>query len=241
MTSVIGPQVAFVDDIESEITPIKIEINRLDASTIFFNAKPEETKFPPQPYDTVKILFLDLYYKRDFDAEISAQWVKTIIPKNSEYTLVIWSKDTHHTTELLEMLNRLDLKPTHVEAWQKTNFNLHTHNFNKDINRLINTISSEKINEEIIYGEVLEIEEDGLLVNCLLDVDNPAYQVRRFDNELFGKVEKKEVGTFVRICIYTKSGSRLINIFEEQSDMSAAFKRLDFFKGLEGNTFFIED
>ncbi|MFC0513110.1 hypothetical protein ACFFGT_02825 [Mucilaginibacter angelicae] len=237
---IIGPQVAFVDDIENQITPLKNILQDLNTGTIFFDARPELAAFPVKPVESVKLIFLDLYYKADFDAEIPAQWVSTIIPKNARYYLVIWSKDTHHRDDLLSVLNQIDVPPTYVEAWQKTDFPP-DFNFKGKVTDLIKKISDEEtINGEVIYGEIVDVEDDGVLINCCINTEKPTYQVRRFDMDLLAKVTKLEIGTYVRIHLYTKPGSRLVDIFEETKDLKTLFDTPDFFRGLEGNAFFIE-
>jgi hypothetical protein len=238
---IIGPQVAFVDDIENQITPLKNILQDLNTGTVFYDARPELAAFPAKPVESVKLLFLDLYYKADFDAEISAQWVSKIIPQNARYYLVIWSKDTHHKDDLLNTLNMIDLPPTYVEAWQKTDFPANF-NFENMVTGLIKKISDEEaIQGEIIYGEIVDIEDDGVLINCCINTEKPTFQVRRFDTDLLAKVTKLEIGTYVRIHLYTKPGSRLVDIFEETKDLKNLFDTPDFFKGLEGNAFFIEN
>jgi len=207
----------------------------------FFDASPVSSKFPEKPLETVKILFLDLYYKAQFDAELSAQWVQSIISPFSDYTLVIWSKDTHQKDELLTILDYIDLTPAHVETWQKTEFDLDNHNFSNNVEQLITSISGESYYEEdVLFGEVINVNVDGVFINCRLNDEKPTFQVRKFDPKLLGNVEKIEPGVFVRIHIYSKPGARRIDVFEEKKDRSELFEQPDFFKDIDGNAFFIE-
>jgi hypothetical protein len=241
MTS-IGPQVAFVDDIEKQIKPLELVLTAdIHAGTIFFDASPELNKFPEQPLETVRLLFLDLHYKGPFDAYMSAQWVISIIPPNTKYSLIIWSKDTDKKDELLSVLEQNDLSPTYIEAWQKTDYDLESDDFSEKIKTLIENIPYEEIiNEQIVFGEIIDIEDDGLLVNCKLNEENPTFQVRRFDIDLFKNIDINK-GVYVKICINTQPGTRRIDIFKEPNDLSERFKVPDYFKGLEGTAFFIED
>ncbi|PYF74349.1 hypothetical protein [Pedobacter nutrimenti] len=235
----IGPQVAFVDDVEQQIAPLNKVLKHLHTGTIYFNAKPDQNSFPPEPIESVNILFLDLYYKATFDAELSAQWVESIIPPNKKYVLVVWSKDTHHQEELIRLLNEIDLMPEYIEAWQKTDYDLSSHDFTNKIKDLIRKVSNKnKITEEIIFGEIVELEDDGVLINCRLNDERPTFQVRKFDLELLANIEDMNIGTHVRIRIYTKPGARLIDIFEEHKDRRNLFPAQDFFGGLEGGSFF---
>jgi hypothetical protein len=208
---------------------------------VFFNATPHQNKFPEKPIETVKLLFLDLYYKADFDPELSAQWVQSIIPPNTEYVLVIWSKDTHKKDALLEILDYLELKPTYVEAWQKTDFDLKNHNFDENVNSLLATVSGEPYYvEDVLFGEVIDVTDEGVFINCRLNDQHPTYQVRKFDWKLLENIENIKRGVVVRIHICSKPGARRIDVFEEKKDRSVFFEQPDFFKGLEGNAFFIE-
>ncbi len=236
---VIGPQVAFVDDVESEIRPLDNVIKGLNAGTVFFDASPARNKYPEKPLETVQLLFLDLYYTAKFDPFISAQWVQSIIAPNTKYTLVIWSKDTHEKDQLLNVLDEIELTPDHTEIWQKTDYDLPKHNFSPMITELISSISKEgAIEEDILYGEILDVSDDGIIINCRLNDEHPTFQTRRFDKGLLANIENLTIGTIVRIHIYTKPGARLIDIFEERKDKSDLFIQPDFFKGLEGNAFF---
>lgn len=237
----IGPQVAFVDDIKREIAPLETALQERNTGTVFFDASPERNRFPEKPIETIKILFLDLYYTANFDATVSAQWVKSIIAPHADYALVIWSKDTHRMDELLSILKEIDLFPTYVQTWQKTDFDLDNHNFRENVEKLIATISEEPYYEEdILFGEIINVTDDGAMINCRLNDQQPTFQVRKFDRKLLGKVDKIEPGVFVRIHIYSKPGARQIDIFQESKDRSELFEQPDFFKGLEGNSFFIE-
>lgn len=236
----IGPQVAFVDDIKTQMEPLDNILQKLNTGTVFFNAQPDANAFPKETLSTIKLLFLDLYYKNDFDADVSAEWVASIIPPNQKYALVIFSKDTHHEGELISVLQKIDLSPQYVEAWQKTDYP-ENFDFSNKVSSLLDKLSDrENIEEEIVFGEIIEIEEDGILVNCRLTMENPTFQVRRFNSNLISNIDNVSVGTYLKIRIFTKPGAMLIDIFEEKTDRSNLFKAPDYFSGLENNSFFKE-
>ncbi|WP_205514358.1 hypothetical protein [Longitalea arenae] len=234
----IGPRVAFVDDMEDQIIKLDEAVREMKAGSIFFNATPHLAVFPDAPLDTVKLLFLDLYYQKDFVPEMSANWVEKIIPKNTEYELVVWSKDTDETDKLLPILDQFSLKPKNVERWQKNRYT--------DVDKLKAKVKEvtghipnlEQITQENFFGEILEVEKDGVLVNCNIGLEKPVFQVRKFDRELLSRVDNLKPGRFVKIIIYTKPGARLIDIMEDLEDRSALFKTPDYFKGLEQSAFF---
>ena len=77
-----------------------------------------------------------------------------------------------------------------------------------------------------------------MLVNCNLKIGFPVFQVRKFDLDLLSKVNGLKPGKFVKIMIYSKPGSRLIDIIEDRQDRQEIFQVPDYFKGLEGSPFF---
>ncbi len=237
----IGPRVAFVDDVEAQIMPLDEAVRDLKAGSIFFNATPEYAVFPDAPLDTVKLLFLDLYYKKEFDAEMSANWVRKIIPVDTPYELIIWSKDTDEAVQLLPILEKIHLTPSKVDYWQKNEYT--------DIEKLKAKVydltkqipNYEQITQEDFIGEVLDIEDDGVLINCNLKFGHPVFQVRKFDLDLLSKVHDLKPGKFVKIIVYTKPGARLVDIIEDREDRQHLFQIPDYFKGLEGSLFFKAD
>ncbi|MCL1666622.1 hypothetical protein M2T82_00960 [Elizabethkingia ursingii] len=237
-----GPQIAFIDDEKSQIIPLERAISNFHTGSIYINASPESDDYPSEPIESVKLLFLDLHYGGiKFDPYLCVEWVSRIIPSHSKYILVIWSKDIDKKEELLSVLAEGQLSPTYFEAWQKTDFDINTFDFKAKIDDLINSASDNKKIGEVIYGQVLEIEEDGFLVNCLLNMKKPTFQVRKFDNELFKGIKGVEIGNFIRILVSTELGARKIEIFSEPNDLSQKFKVVDYFEGLKDTAFFIED
>ncbi len=231
------PLVAIVDDIKRETTAIEKTLKALNKETIFFDAKPDKRNPPERPIETIEILFLDLYYSSPtFDAEQVVQWVKEIVPPNKKYALVIWSNDTeNHTEELLLLLDELNLKPNFREEWQKSEINDVI--LPQKISSLIERVSM--VTQEVVYGEIVDIEDDGVLINCRLSEEIPTFQVRKFDLELLSNIESISIGVYVRIHIFSKPGARLIDVFEEKQDLSSRFTGPDLFNGLEGSSFFI--
>jgi len=237
----VGPRVAFVDDIESQISSLDEVVRDMKAGSIYFNANPEYAVYPDTPLDTVKLLFLDLYYKKDFDPYMSANWVRKIIPKDTPYELVIWSKDTHEAKLLEPILSELHLTPSKTEYWQKSDF-IQIEDLKSKVKEITQQIPYyEQITQEDFIGEILEIEDDGVLVNCNLKLGFPVFQVRKFDFDLLSKINDLKPGKFVKIMIYSKAGARLIEIIEDRQDRHEIFQVPDYFKGLEGSPFFVAE
>lgn len=238
----IGPQVAFVDDKKTQIEELdKVLSNQLHTGTRFFDATPAESKYPEEPIDTIKLLFLDLFYNDQFDAYLPAQWVQRIIPPHTKYALIIWSKDVNKQEEVLFVLREIDLYPEYVDGWQKSDYQ-EVEKLNAKVHELISNMAEvSHLNQETIWGEIIAVEEDGVLINCRLNIDTPTFQVRKFDVELLRNINKLVKGTFVKIQIRTQPGTRVIEIFEEEKDHAEQFKVNDHFEGLKDTAFFIEE
>lgn len=106
------PNIIFIDDKKDQVDGI-LELYQNDGLGVkFYNA--DIAHGDPRPtshYSNVNLIYLDLYYQDDFDLDLCLGWIDSIIPKNSFYVLVIWSKDTHHSEEVIEGLTGLNKKP----------------------------------------------------------------------------------------------------------------------------------
>jgi hypothetical protein len=237
----IGPQVALVDDKPSEVTQIKEILDDLNIGSLYFDANIETEKEKFDPIESIELVFLDLFYKVDFDPYLSAQWIDDIVPKNKKYNLILWTKDSDKEQDLIKVLGEIDRIPEYIESWQKTDFDPQSDGLKERIRDLIFGIQNQRvIKEETLFGEVVSIEDDGVIINCCLSKEKPVFQVRRFDLDLLSNVKDLKEGTFLKIHIYTKPGSRLIDVFSETNDHTDLFNVVDLFKGLEGSSFFKE-
>lgn len=106
------PNIVFIDDKKDQVEGI-IKLYQNDGIGVkFFNADiVEGDHLPTNHYSNVNLIYLDLYYKDEFDIELCLGWIDSIISKNSFYVLVIWSKDTHHSEEIITGLESLNKKP----------------------------------------------------------------------------------------------------------------------------------
>ncbi len=106
------PNIVFIDDKIKEVEGIIDLYRREGIGVKFYNADFSEGDTQPQtPFSNINLIYLDLYYKEDFDPEICLGWIDSIIPKNSFYVLVIWSKDPHHKDEIIEGLSKINQLP----------------------------------------------------------------------------------------------------------------------------------
>ena len=106
------PNIVFIDDKIEQVDGI-IELYRQEGIGVkYYNADLADGDSKPQtPYSNVNLVFLDLYYQEDFEIDFCLGWLDSIIPENSFYVLVIWSKDTHHTEEIIEGLAGINKSP----------------------------------------------------------------------------------------------------------------------------------
>ncbi len=78
-----------------------------------------------------------------------------------------------------------------------------------DILRDSRNVSSEnEPNTSIVQAQVLDIEEQKVILQCLVNPDRHEFQVRSFDRELFEGMNGFEIGKFVEIEIQSQPGKR---------------------------------
>lgn len=240
----LGPQVAIIDDNRDEVASIENSLVERNVGYRFFNADPVEASYPDQPIETINLLFLDLYYtsiyNAPFDAERCAQWIDSIVPAGKKYYLVVWSKDGEKTEELLGVLEAIDKAPYWITTKLKSDYQTNEKEY--DITKLLEELNidvqkePQKIDE--FYGEVISIEDDHVLINCLLDKEKPVFQIRRFDLPLFENYIKLQKGLFILIRITTEKGLRTFEFIRQVADLSDLFEKEDYFKGVEDTPFF---
>lgn len=134
------PNIVFIDDKPEEVKGI-IELYREEGFGVkYFKADPFEGDDPPRNvFTNVNLIYLDLYYSDNFDAEICAGWIDSLVPKNSFYILVIWSRDTQHEEDVLKELSVLDKTPFAVFCETK----------NDDYRNLDNSFNWETLKQKI--------------------------------------------------------------------------------------------
>ncbi len=107
------PNIIFIDDKEDEVIELIEKYRKEGIGCKFYNADVVDGNTQPdKPFSDVNLIFLDLYYdSTNFDVELCTGWIESIIPKDSFYVLVIWSRDTHHTEAIEEDLIKIKRKP----------------------------------------------------------------------------------------------------------------------------------
>jgi hypothetical protein len=106
------PNIVFIDDKIEQVDGI-IDLYRKEGIGVkYYNADlADGDSKPPKHYSNVNLVFLDLYYQEDFEIDFCLGWLDSILPENSFYVLVIWSKDTHHSEEIIEGLTGINKRP----------------------------------------------------------------------------------------------------------------------------------
>lgn len=243
----LGPTVAIVDDIEREIISLRQELDKRNVGNHFFKVDLVEPVFPDHPLNTVQLVFMDLNYSTSFgaqfDAYVCTEWIKRIIPEGHHYALVIWSKDEEKTQELLDVMHdNAVTMPFFVDTKQKDKYRNGDESY--DIERLLSelniTVQRElDIDTQEYYGQIIEIEDNYILINCLLVQNPPTFEVRRFDKAPFSGYLQPEVGKFIQIRVTSKPGVKTFEFSEELQDRSDLFLKNDDFEGL-GDTSFLK-
>ncbi|WP_142684367.1 hypothetical protein [Chitinophaga polysaccharea] len=249
MRPVLGPQIILIDDIKKEAEPLKEFFTERNIGTRFFEVDYVEPAYPDTPITTTELVFLDLFYNTGFGAEFDVhaciQWITKIVPAGQKYFLVIWSKDKSYTDELLQKMREMESPmPYQVEARSKPDYRLSGEN-KYDIDRLLNELGLlNKQEEETIvqefHGRIIAVEEDCVLINCLIHKETSTFEVRRFDLKLLENF-KYQKGSFLTIRIETKSGSRTIDFFHDDIDRSDLFIKPDDFEDLDDVSFLIDN
>lgn len=229
-----GPQVAIIDDKPEEVQGIMDYLESQNVGFQYFNADIIEPQYPAKPLESVELIFLDLYYSSQFDPEHCAQWVDEIVPQNKQYELIVWSKDSHKTDEVIDNLLKINKAPRVYDTKQKSDYQLAD-----GIQRLIEEVKmkvSEATIEEFV-GEILDIQEDCIIIDCLIDEESKIYQKRRFEIGPFKNFINLEKEIFITIKVITKAGSISYEFLNNPSDENEKFSKDGLFDGIDENSF----
>ena len=116
------PNIVFIDDKKEEVNGLVVKYQEKGLGTKYYDANlVDGDDKPTSPFSDVNLIFLDLYYNDKFDVELCSGWIESIIPQNAFYILIIWSKDTQHTEDVIEDLTILEIKPFSCISIQKDN------------------------------------------------------------------------------------------------------------------------
>lgn len=137
------PSVVIVDDKYDEVIGIINEYQKHGIGIKYYNA--HLTESDPKPlnhFSNLNLIFLDVHFTddtRDYDPEHCAAWIYHLVPENSFYIMVLWSKETDKEDEILDKLRKINREPFLIFAEQKTDYQIEG---GWDFKRLNNSINS---------------------------------------------------------------------------------------------------
>ncbi|WP_323028203.1 hypothetical protein [Gelidibacter japonicus] len=120
------PRIAIIDDKFEEISGILQQYQKEGIGVKYFNA--HLTDPDPKPaihFSDLNLIFLDVHFTEnidDYDPTHCAAWVDSLLPENSFYILVLWSKETDKKDEILDELKLIKKEPFLFLAEQKTDY-----------------------------------------------------------------------------------------------------------------------
>lgn len=240
-----GPDIVVIDDTEREVRSLLDNLKNRNINTEYIKVDLAGNMPAHKLIDSVKILFLDLNYNigvgSTFDAYFCAELVKQIIPKEKQYFLVTWTKDVDKTEAVMDALKEYNVAPIKYSSKLKEDYRTGDETYNVD--KLLDEINEEfnrviQFNE--FYGEIIEVDDKSVLLNCLLDEEKGVYQIRKFDRIPFSDYIDLTVGNIILIRSTTKPGSRIFEFFNESDDKKELFEKPNYFEGLDSTKFFTE-
>lgn len=208
------PNIIFIDDKKEQVNGI-IQLYRNEGVGVkFYNADLVYGDSKPDThFSNVNLIYLDLYYKNDFDIDLCLGWIDSIIPKNSFYILVIWSKDTHHSDEIIDALEEIEKKPFATFSETKNE------DYKNEEDSFKWSELKQKINSEL--ANISEIEELSIWKKSILNSSNIVigHLSRNIDvNALRKKLQKIIIG---------HGGTFLLGNDKEKTKRQVLFDALD--------------
>ncbi len=143
----VEPNIIIVDDKFDEIKGILQEYQNSGSGVKYYNAHlTDGDSIPDKYYSDIVLIFLDVHFTEntdDYDPELCSGWIQGLIPENSFYILILWSKETDKEEEILTQLKNINRTPFMCIAEQKTNYITAT---GYDFTRLYNDVEN-KLNQ----------------------------------------------------------------------------------------------
>lgn len=153
MINFLEPNVIIVDDKREEIQGIYDYYSTLGVGCKVFNPDLiNGDNYPAKTYSDTNIIFLDLHYSEQFDAEICATWVRHIVKPRTFYVLVMWTKDVSKAEQVSEQLSVHKVIPFLTLIKNKTDyFAENGYNFSALFEQLNLDLNSAHSLEEILH------------------------------------------------------------------------------------------
>ena len=153
MIHFLEPNVIIIDDKREEIEGIyDYYIERGIGCKIFNPDLIDGDDYPEKTYSDVNIIYLDLHYSEQFDAEICATWIRHIVKTRSFYILVMWTKDISKAEQVSTLLNTHKVIPFLTLTKSKTDYQSEQgYNFSDLFEILNRDLTSTPSLEEILH------------------------------------------------------------------------------------------
>ncbi|TDP59944.1 hypothetical protein [Flavobacterium dankookense] len=153
MINFLEPNVIIIDDKREEIQGIYDYYVAKGIGCKVFN--PDliyGDDYPQKTYSDTNIIFLDLHYSEQFDAEICSTWIRHIVKPRSFYILVMWSKDVSKAEQVSELLRTHMVIPFITLIKSKTDYQVEQgYNFSELFEQLNTDLNSTHSLEEILH------------------------------------------------------------------------------------------
>lgn len=102
---------------------------------------------------------------------------------------------------------------------------------------LIHKRHKENFKEETIYANIIEINNDFYIMNCLIDLKDKIFQKRKFEKSPFQDLSL-EVGDSLKILIETKRGEKKFSFIPDNSLNKFFEPKRDLFSKFAGTALF---
>ena len=219
------PRVAIVDDKYDEISGILQRYQENGIGIKYYNAK--LTDPDPKPVDNfsdLNLIFLDVHFTdnfSDYDPELCAAWIDSLVPEFSFYILVLWSKETDKKEEILEELRRINRVPFLFLTEQKTDYQIDD---SWDFEKLNESINSKLDN----YPELDELANwknnvaysSNIVIGHLTNTSTPDQLKKKLQKIILGhggtSILQSENNEFKRETLFEALDSVLISNTKEQ-------------------------
>ena len=89
----------------------------------------------------------------------------------------------------------------------------------------------------VLDGEIIEIDEDSVIVDCLVDKDNKKFQLRRFDRRPLENIVDLTEGKYLTITITTKPGSTIFEYSNAVGELKQVFSKDVYMQGIDESIF----
>lgn len=92
---------------------------------------------------------------------------------------------------------------------------------------------------QIIYGQILEIDKNSVILRCLVDEDEGLFQKRRFDRQFFEGAVNLVINQLVEVKVYIRQGEvKFTFANSNRQNLAEKFAPKDYFSEFEGSILF---